>query len=85
MVERTGRGVDRFLAQINRRWRRRGQAAVAPYTLAGPDTDAEIEAVLRESAILKEISREILDEPVPQRLLDLVHQLGSREPDPPGR
>ena len=80
MVERDRRAVDRFLAQINRRWRRRGQAAAAPYTLAGADSDAEIEAVLRENEILKDIGREILDEPVPERLRDLLRPL-SGDPD----
>jgi hypothetical protein len=81
MVERGSRAADRFLAQIERRWRRRGQAAAAPYTLAGPDADAEIEAMLRESEILKDIGREILDEPVPERLRDLLRQSLSRNPD----
>ena len=80
MVERDRRAAASFLAQINRRWRRRGQAAAAPYTLAGPDADAEIEAVLREGEILKDIGREILDEPVPQRLRDVLRPL-SGDPD----
>jgi hypothetical protein len=80
MAERD-RAADRLLAQIDRRWRRRGQGAAAPYTLAGPDSAAEIEAMLRESAVLKDIGREILDEPVPQRLRDLLRRALSRDPD----
>jgi hypothetical protein len=37
--------------------------------------------MLRESEILKDIGREILDEPVPERLRDLLRRSLSRNPD----
>jgi anti-sigma factor RsiW len=52
----------------------RDQAAVAAYLLAHPDAAGHVEMLRRQNEALRGIGQEILDEPVPARLRDVLRQ-----------
>lgn len=64
---------------IDGRLNERDQAAVAAYLLVHPDVAAEVEMLRRQNEALRGIGQEILDEPVPPWLRDVL----SRHADPP--
>jgi anti-sigma factor RsiW len=59
---------------IDGRLDERGQALVATYLLAHPDAASKVETLRRQNEALKGIGHEILDEPVPARLRDVLRQ-----------
>jgi hypothetical protein len=74
MDEPDTRADAQFPACIDRGMRKRDRAAASPYMMAGQDAAAEVEALRRESEVLMDISQDILEEPVPQRLRDILRQ-----------
>jgi anti-sigma factor RsiW len=52
----------------------RDRAAVAAYLLIHPDVALEVEALIQQNQALKVIGEEILDEPVPARLRDVLQK-----------
>lgn len=59
---------------IDGRLDERDQAIVAAYLLAHPDAASKVEMLRRQNEALKGIGREILDEPVPARLREVLRQ-----------
>jgi anti-sigma factor RsiW len=59
---------------IDGRLDERDQALVATYLLAHPDVASKVETLRRQNEALKGIGQEILDEPVPARLRDVLRQ-----------
>jgi anti-sigma factor RsiW len=59
---------------IDGRLDERNQALVATYLLAHPDVASKVETLRRQNGALKGIGQEILDEPVPPRLRDVLRQ-----------
>jgi anti-sigma factor RsiW len=59
---------------IDGRLNERDQAAVAAYLRVHPDVAAEVEMLRRQNEALKGIGQEILEEPVPPRLRDVVYR-----------
>jgi anti-sigma factor RsiW len=59
---------------IDGRLGERDQALVATYLLAHPDAAAKVETLRRQNEALRGIGQEILDEPVPARLRDVLRQ-----------
>jgi anti-sigma factor RsiW len=59
---------------IDGRLEERDQAAVAAYLLVHPKAASKVEMLRRQNEALKGIGREILDEPVPARLRDMLRQ-----------
>jgi anti-sigma factor RsiW len=57
----------------------RDLAAIAAYLLAHPGLAAEVETLRRQNEALKRIGEEILDEPVPERLRDVIRRLTGSE------
>ena len=57
---------------IDGRLNERDRAAVAAYLLGHPRVAAEVEAIRRQSEALRALGQEILDEPVPAHLRDLL-------------
>jgi anti-sigma factor RsiW len=65
--------TDRQLQDyVDGRLNERDRAAVAAFLLAHPHVAAEVEAVRRQSEALRALGHEILDEPVPERLRELL-------------
>lgn len=65
--------TDRQLQDyVDGRLSERDRAAVAAFLLAHPHVAAEVEAVRRQSEALRALGHEILDEPVPERLRELL-------------
>ncbi|HLT01409.1 MAG TPA: hypothetical protein VK001_04490, partial [Geminicoccaceae bacterium] len=65
--------TDRQLQDyIDGRLSERDRASVAAYLLAHPDVAAEVETVRRQSEALRALGQEILDEPVPERLREVL-------------
>jgi len=64
---------------IDGRLNERDQAAVAAYLLVHPDMASEVEMLRRQNEALRGIGQEILQEPVPPRLRDVLY----RHTDPP--
>jgi anti-sigma factor RsiW len=64
--------ADRLHDYIDGHLSERDQAAVAAYLLARPGIAAEVEALRRQSEILRGIAQAMLDEPVPQRLREML-------------
>jgi anti-sigma factor RsiW len=65
--------TDRQLQDyIDGRLNERDRAAVAAFLLAHPHVAAELEAVRRQSEALRALGHEILDEPVPERLREVL-------------
>jgi anti-sigma factor RsiW len=59
---------------IDGRLDERDQAVVAAYLLAHPDAASKVETLRRQNEALRGIGHEILDEPVPARLRDVLRQ-----------
>jgi anti-sigma factor RsiW len=59
---------------IDGRLDERDQALVATYLLAHPDVASKVETLRRQNEALRGIGQEILDEPVPARLRDVLRQ-----------
>lgn len=71
--------MDRQLQDyVDGRLKERDRAAVAAYLLAHPQVAAEVEAMRRQTEALRALGQEILDEPVPARLREVLR-------DPPAR
>jgi anti-sigma factor RsiW len=67
--------TDRQLQDyVDGRLNERDRAAVAAFLLAHPHVAAEVEAVRRQSEALRALGHEILDEPVPERLRELLRR-----------
>jgi anti-sigma factor RsiW len=74
-----------FQDYVDGRLRERDRAAVAAYLLAYPHVAAEVEAVRRQSEALRALGHEILDEPIPERLREVLRRPQPRscaEPPP---
>jgi anti-sigma factor RsiW len=69
---------------IDGRLDERNQAVVAAYLLAHPDAASKVEMLRRQNEALRGIGQEILDEPVPARLRDVLHRQ-TLQPANPGR
>jgi anti-sigma factor RsiW len=70
---------DKIQDYIDGRLDDRDQAAVAAYLLAHPEAASHVEMLRRQNEALRGIGHEILDEPVPARLRNVLHQQ-AREP-----
>jgi anti-sigma factor RsiW len=66
--------ADRLHDYIDGRLSDRDRAAIAAYLGVRPGTAAEVEALRRQSEILRGINQGILDEPVPGRLLEALRR-----------
>jgi anti-sigma factor RsiW len=73
MAERDLLADPKIQDYIDGRLDERDQAAVAAYLLAHPEAAAQVETVRRQNEALKGIGHEILYEPVPERLHDVLH------------
>jgi anti-sigma factor RsiW len=88
MVQHDVLAADRLQDYIDGHLSERDQAAVAAYLLARPGIAAEVEALRRQSEILRGIAQAMLDEPVPERLREMLrkrapvtaHRLSRRAP-----
>jgi anti-sigma factor RsiW len=65
---------DQIQGYIDDRLNERDRAAVAAYLLANPAAAQEVETLRRQTEALKGVGQEILDEPVPERLRNVLHQ-----------
>ncbi len=74
MADRDILSEDRIQDYIDDRLSQRDRASVAAYLLAHPEVGADVEALRRQNEALKALGQEILDEPLPHRLLDALHQ-----------
>jgi anti-sigma factor RsiW len=72
MVQHDVLAADRLHDYIDGHLSERDQAAVAAYLLARPGIAAEVEALRRQSEILRGIAQAMLDEPVPERLRQVL-------------
>jgi anti-sigma factor RsiW len=71
--------TDRQLQDyIDGRLNERDRAAVAAYLLAHPGVAADVEAVRRQSEALRALGQEILDEPVPEPLRQVLRDPSAR-------
>jgi anti-sigma factor RsiW len=57
----------------------RDLAAMAAYLLTHPRLASEIETLRRQNEALKRVAEEVLDEPVPERLRDVIRQIARRQ------
>lgn len=74
MVDRDIFAEDKIQDYIDGRLDDRDNAVVAAYLLAHPDVASHVETLRRQTEALRGIGQEILDEPVPARLRDVLHQ-----------
>lgn len=65
---------------ISGRLSERERAQVATYLLGHPEVAAEIDVLRRQTEALRAIGQEILHEPVPERLLEVVRQRPEAKP-----
>ena len=65
---------DKVQDYIDGRLDDRDNAVVAAYLLAHPDIASHVEMLRRQNEALRGIGHEILDEPVPARLRDVLHR-----------
>jgi anti-sigma factor RsiW len=65
-----GEGIQRY---IDGRLGERDRAVVAAYLRTHPAA-AEVEALRRQSEVLRQIGQEILSEPVPERLREVLRR-----------
>jgi anti-sigma factor RsiW len=68
---------------IDGRLDERNQAVVAAYLLSHSDAASKVETLRRQNEALRGIGQEILDEPVPSRLRDVLHRQ-TPQPAKPG-
>jgi anti-sigma factor RsiW len=85
MAERNIFTDEQIQDYIDGRLNERDRAAVAAYLLAHPRVAAEVEAVRRQSDALRALGQEILDQPVPERLRQLLRDRPTRPRDAPRR
>jgi anti-sigma factor RsiW len=83
MDERYKIGDHKLQDYIDGRLDDRDRAAVAAYLLAHPETASQVETLRRQNEALRGIGQEILDEPVPARLRELLKR--NQEPPAPRR
>lgn len=81
MADRSAIETDRIRDYIDDRLGKRDRANVAAYLLAHPEIGAEVEQLRRQNEALKAVGQEILEEPVPDRLLSALRPAGV--PDEP--
>ena len=74
MADRSIVDEDRIQDYIDDRLGERDRASVAAYLLAHPEIGVEVEKLRRQNEVLKAVGREILDEPVPDRLRAVLRQ-----------
>jgi anti-sigma factor RsiW len=74
MAERNVFTDEQIQDYIDGRLNERDRAAVAGYLLAHPRVAAEVEAIRRQSEALCALGQEILDEPVPEHLRQLLRE-----------
>jgi anti-sigma factor RsiW len=72
MVERDILSDDRIQDYIDERLSERERAAVAAHVLAHPASAARLEAWRRQTEMLRGLGHEILDEPVPPRMREIL-------------
>jgi anti-sigma factor RsiW len=66
---------------VDGRLRGRELAAMVAYLLADPELASEIESLRRQNEALKRLGQDVLDEPVPERLRDVIRRRASPEPN----
>jgi anti-sigma factor RsiW len=64
-------GIQRY---IDGRLGERDRAVVAAYLRTHPAAAAEVEALRRQSEVLRQIGQDILSEPVPERLREVLRR-----------
>lgn len=74
MAERNIFTDEQIQDYIDGRLNERDRAAVAAYLLAHPRVAAEVEAIRRQSEALRALGQEILDQPVPERLREVLRE-----------
>ena len=74
MVERNVVTDRQLQDYVDDRLNERDRATVAAYLLAHPRVAAEVEAIRRQSEALRALGQEILDEPVPERLREVLRE-----------
>jgi anti-sigma factor RsiW len=74
MVEREGLADRMIQDYVDGRLDERDQAMVAAYLLVHPEVASEVEIQRRQNEALKGIGREILDEPVPEHLRNVLRE-----------
>jgi anti-sigma factor RsiW len=74
MAEQDFLSNDQIEGYIDGRPNGRDRATVAAYLLANPEMAGEVETLRRQAEALKGIGQEILDEPVPERLRDVLYR-----------
>ena len=74
MADREMLADDKIQDYIDGRLDDRDNAVVAAYLLAHPDVASHVEMLRRQNEALRGIGHEILDEPVPARLRDVLHR-----------
>lgn len=65
---------EQIQGYIDDRLNERDRAAVAAYLLAHREVAEEVETLRRQAEALKGIGQDVLDEPVPERLRNVLHQ-----------
>jgi anti-sigma factor RsiW len=65
---------DQIQGYIDDRLNERDRAAVAAYLLTHADAAGEIETLRRQNEALKGVGHEVLDEPVPERLRNILYE-----------
>jgi anti-sigma factor RsiW len=88
VVEHDVLADDKIQDYVDGRLSEHDRAIVAAYLLAHPEVAAEVELLRRQDEALRGIGHEILEEPVPERLRQVLHQpkvvsLESRRRRPP--
>ena len=78
MAERNVFTDEQIQDYLDGRLNERDRAAVAAYLLAHPRVAAEVEAVRRQSDALRALGQEILDEPIPERLREVLRERPAR-------
>jgi anti-sigma factor RsiW len=74
MAEREVLSDHKIQDYLDGRLNERDRAAVAAYLLTHPDVASEVETLRRQNEALKGIGHEILDEPVPERLREVLQR-----------
>jgi anti-sigma factor RsiW len=74
MAKRDPISEEKIQDYVDGRLDERDRAAVAAYLLTHPNVAMDVEALLQQNEALKVIGEEILDEPVPARLRDVLQK-----------